>query len=178
VAAGSIAVAVNQEDDDAPIGEGPVREPVASIASAAGLDVEAQLVDHTWGLEIELQGTGFQEGARYRVVVLDRSGQTYPSGEFVGVGDVEMDCALSSAVLRADAVAFRSSAAEAGRWCAATSTPEPSRMSSRLGWELAGARHRRGDERALTCHPRSLHACSAESSSSVEAGPGRRPGPR
>jgi hypothetical protein len=107
VAAGSIAVAVNQEEDDAPIGEGPVREPVASLASAAGLDVEAQLVDHTWGLEIELQGTGFQEGARYRVVVLDRSGQTYPSGEFVGVGEVEMDCALSSAVLRADAVAFR-----------------------------------------------------------------------
>ena len=56
--------------------------------------------------------------------MLDRRGQTYPSGEFVGVGDVEMDCALSSAVLRADAVAFRVVGSGGRTVCAATSRSE------------------------------------------------------
>lgn len=106
LAAGSVVAAVRDGEDD-PVAAPPVSEPVTIVAQADGLDVQAELVDHTWGLEIDLRGTGFADGAEYRVVVVDRDGRRHPSGAFVGVGAVEMDCALSSAVLRADAVAFR-----------------------------------------------------------------------
>ena len=76
------------------------------VAVAPDLDVRAGLVDHTWGMEIELVGTGFDRGAAYDVVVTDERGRRYDSGAFVGVGGTEMTCALSAAVLRADAERF------------------------------------------------------------------------
>jgi len=79
---------------------------VPVVAVAPDLDVRAGLVDHTWGMEIELVGTGFVRGAAYDVVVTDERGRRYDSGAFVGVGSTEMTCALSAAVLREDAVRF------------------------------------------------------------------------
>jgi len=81
-------------------------EQVPVVAVAPDLDVRAGLVDHTWGMEIELVGTGFVRGVAYDVVVTDERGRRHDSGAFVGVGSTEMTCALSAAVLREDAVRF------------------------------------------------------------------------
>ena len=69
-------------------------------------DLSADVVPHTWGLEVKLEGTGFDAGEVYRVVVLRSDGTSAPAGEFIGVGDAPMDCNLNSSVLRDDAAGF------------------------------------------------------------------------
>lgn len=81
-------------------------EAVSVSVSRPGLDAAADLVDHTWGLEVKLSATGFADGRRFRVEVLGADGRRYPAGEFVGTGDRPMTCNLSSAVLREDATGF------------------------------------------------------------------------
>lgn len=81
-------------------------EAVSVSVSRPALDAAADLVDHTWGLEVKLSGSGFADGRRFRVDVLGADGRRYPAGEFVGTGDRPMLCNLSSAVLRADATGF------------------------------------------------------------------------
>ncbi|MGI8901958.1 MAG: hypothetical protein ACR2HA_13735 [Nocardioides sp.] len=75
-----------------------IREPDVTAA--------ADLVAHTWGVEVKLRATGFDEGARYRVAVIGRDGSRSSAGEFVGTGAREMSCNLNSAMLRDDAVGF------------------------------------------------------------------------
>ncbi len=81
-------------------------EPVALEEIAPGLDVSADLVPHTWGVEVQLAGTGFADGEVFRVAVTDDDGRAVSAGEFVGVGARPMRCNLNSSVLRDDAVAF------------------------------------------------------------------------
>ena len=71
-----------------------------------GVRATAGLVNHTWGVEVELHASGFDTGRRYRVAVLGRDGEPHPAGEFVGTGAREMDCHLNSSVLRPDAAGF------------------------------------------------------------------------
>ncbi|ADB32969.1 putative transmembrane anti-sigma factor [Kribbella flavida DSM 17836] len=82
-------------------------EPVAVAASAPGLRSSADVVPHTWGMEIKLTATGFTTGRTYRVVVVTTDGRTAPAGEFIGIGEREMHCNLNSSVLRPDARQFR-----------------------------------------------------------------------
>ncbi|WP_049572385.1 anti-sigma factor [Nocardiopsis sp. SBT366] len=81
-------------------------EGVATTVHEAGVDAEAELIPHTWGVEIRLTGTGFEEGRTYRATLLDATGGEHPAGEFVGVGADPMVCNLNSALLREDAVGF------------------------------------------------------------------------
>lgn len=69
-------------------------------------DVRADLVAHTWGVEIKLHGSGFRDGERYVVDVIDREGTLSTAGAFIGIGDRSMDCNLNSAILRDDATGF------------------------------------------------------------------------
>lgn len=88
----------------------PPAVPVENVAiqqQAPGLQASADLVAHTWGMEVKLTGRGFAEGETYRVVVVDDRGREVGAGQFVGVGTEEMRCNLNSSVLRADAAAFR-----------------------------------------------------------------------
>ena len=57
-----------------------------------GVRATAGLVNHTWGVEVELHASGFDTGRRYRVAVLGPDGEPHPAGEFVGTGAREMDC--------------------------------------------------------------------------------------
>jgi len=70
------------------------------------VDASADLVAHTWGVEVKLQATGFDQGQRYVVNVLASGGRRYPAGEFVGTGGKEMNCNLNSSVLRDRARGF------------------------------------------------------------------------
>lgn len=105
-AAAATLVAVAIDDDTAPAAPAVVAEAVDLRVGDRAVEARAELVDHTWGMEIEIVGDGFAEGRAYDVSVTDNRGRTYSSGAFVGVGDDTITCEMSSAVLRADAVGF------------------------------------------------------------------------
>lgn len=79
------------------------REEVAVRALDPAIRAEADLVAHTWGMEVQLTATGFAPGAAYVVTVTDDAGRVVGAGEFLGTGDAPMVCNLNSSVLRADA---------------------------------------------------------------------------
>jgi hypothetical protein len=81
-------------------------EPVAFTTAAPQLKAAANVVPHTWGMEIRLQGTGFTDGQVYKVNVMDESGHATSAGEFIGVGQTEMNCNFVSSVTRQKASSF------------------------------------------------------------------------
>ncbi|SFT65187.1 Putative zinc-finger [Geodermatophilus amargosae] len=89
-----------------PVPDPPPLEPVSVQAVDPGVEARADLIPHTWGVEVRLTGTGFADGEVYRVAVTDDDGREVPAGEFLGIGNAELRCNLNSAVLRADAVGF------------------------------------------------------------------------
>ena len=92
---------------DPPPAAAPVPlESVAVTTEAPGLTASADLVAHTWGVEVKLRATGFDAGGRFRVTMLGPGGRRYPAGEFVGTGTKEMLCNLNSSVLRDRARGF------------------------------------------------------------------------
>jgi hypothetical protein len=83
------------------------REPVAVRSLDVDVDVtEADLIPHTWGMEIQLVAEGFDQGGTYRAAVIDATGEARPAGEFIGIGDESFRCNLNSSVLRDDATGF------------------------------------------------------------------------
>lgn len=103
LAAGAIGFGLSAQGQGA---SQAVLESVAVQAAAADVRASAELVPHTWGLEIKLVATGFEPGLAYRVSVTDDQGRTADAGGFVGTGANQMRCNLNSSVLRADAAAF------------------------------------------------------------------------
>lgn len=89
-----------QTDDVVPL------EAVPVSTQAPGLAADADLIAHTWGVEVKLTATGFDQGDRFRVALVNHAGERYPAGEFVGTGTREMVCNLNSALLRDDASGF------------------------------------------------------------------------
>lgn len=89
-----------------PVPDPPPLEPVPVLAVAPGVEATADLVPHTWGVEVKLTGTGFEDGEVYRVAVTDDDGREVPAGQFLGVGATELRCNLNSSVLRDDAIGF------------------------------------------------------------------------
>ncbi|MGH3932218.1 MAG: anti-sigma factor family protein [Pseudonocardiaceae bacterium] len=85
----------------------PAGEPTPVRAMVPQIRATANLVAHTWGMEVKLTATGFALGEAYRVSVTDQAGRTVNAGEFIGTGDAEMRCNLNSSVLRADAASFQ-----------------------------------------------------------------------
>ncbi len=99
----AVGVNVLSGSDPAP---GVPLESVQVQTRQPGLQASADLVDHTWGVEVKLTASGFDRGARYRVAVLGVDGTRHPAGGFVGTGTREMDCNLNSSVLRERASGF------------------------------------------------------------------------
>lgn len=64
-----------------------------------GVDLDADLVAHTWGTETVLVVDGLPVGDAFSVVVVDDRGQEFSSGAFLG-SEVPVDCRLNAAVLR------------------------------------------------------------------------------
>ncbi|MFC7572721.1 hypothetical protein ACFQX8_10015 [Klenkia terrae] len=75
--------------------------------TAPDVAATADVVPHTWGMEVRLHGAGFTAGEVYRVQVTEDDGGTVPAGEFLGVGPAQLDCNLNSSVLREDAIGFQ-----------------------------------------------------------------------
>ncbi|GAA1915984.1 hypothetical protein GCM10009775_05560 [Microbacterium aoyamense] len=77
-------------------------EPIA-VAEETGLDIDADLVAHTWGTEAVLDIEGLTAGATYRVVFIGADGAEFPAGEMLG-STVAIHCRLNAAVLREETV--------------------------------------------------------------------------
>ena len=99
-------VAVQSLDGNAPQPGVPL-EAVKVQTERPELEATADLINHTWGVEVKLRAAGFDRGGRYRVDVLGVDGNRYPAGEFVGTGAKEMNCNLNSSVLRERASGFQ-----------------------------------------------------------------------
>lgn len=92
-------------DDPAPQAKVPL-EAVPVEVEQPGVTADADLIAHTWGVEVKLSASGFVRGETYRVVVLRRDGARSPAGEFIGTGSDPMVCNLNSSVLRPRAGGF------------------------------------------------------------------------
>lgn len=80
-------------------------EPIAVDDEVRGVEVDAELVAHTWGTEAVLDVTGLDVGSVYRVVFLGEDGTEFPAGEMLG-SEVAIHCRLNASVLREDTVRF------------------------------------------------------------------------
>jgi Putative zinc-finger len=89
-----------------PVPDAPPLEAVAVQVAREDISASADVVPHTWGMEVKLSGEGFTAGEVYRVTVTEEDGGSVPAGEFLGVGPAQLDCNLNSSVLRQDAVGF------------------------------------------------------------------------
>lgn len=69
------------------------------VDEESGINVEADLVAHTWGTEAVLDVTGLVIGATYQVVFIDENGVEYAAGEMLG-SSVPIHCRLNAAVMR------------------------------------------------------------------------------
>ncbi|TQJ30893.1 hypothetical protein [Microbacterium sp. SLBN-146] len=88
-------------------------EPLQVRDDLDGIDVEAELVAHTWGTEAILEATGLDVGATYAVVFIGADGSEFSAGEILG-SEVPILCRMNAAVMRGDTVRFelRDAAAE------------------------------------------------------------------
>lgn len=66
----------------------------------------ADLVPHTWGVELRITASGFDAGKVYRAYFRS-DGRWVPAGEFLGTGDSSMACNLQAGVLRDQVSAVR-----------------------------------------------------------------------
>ena len=81
-------------------------EPVAVQVAVPAVQATADVVPHTWGMEVQLHGAGFTAGEVYRAQVTEDDGRVVSAGEFLGTGPADMVCNLNSSVLRQDAASF------------------------------------------------------------------------
>jgi hypothetical protein len=79
-------------------------EDVTFAGAPAGVDVEGDVVAHTWGTETVLSVDGLPAGDSFTVVVIDAAGGVHASGTMLGSA-VRIDCRLNADVLREDAAA-------------------------------------------------------------------------
>ncbi|WP_423922777.1 hypothetical protein ACPEEZ_03415 [Frigoribacterium sp. 2-23] len=78
-------------------------EHVDFSGAPSGVDVDGDVVAHTWGTETVLTVDGLAAGDEFSVVVVTDSGQEFSSGTFLGA-DTIVDCRLNAAVLREEVV--------------------------------------------------------------------------
>lgn len=77
-----------------------------AVSSSAGVQARADLIPHTWGVEIQLEAQGLADGRTYTVVVTNEAGSTTSAGAFLGTGSRTLRCNLNASVLRDDATSF------------------------------------------------------------------------
>lgn len=93
------------------VGRATAPEPAAVPTEAISMRVapgdpvsieSADLVAHSWGVELRIVAAGFTEGETFRASFRTDDGTLVPAGEFLGVGSSRMTCFLQSASLRED----------------------------------------------------------------------------
>ncbi|QXC62749.1 hypothetical protein KSP35_08150 [Aquihabitans sp. G128] len=90
------------DGDDAPAG--PPTE-AAVLKTATGVQADAKMIAHTWGLEVLLDVSGLDPGAAYEMTFVATDGRRVGAGGFVGT-DALMRCRNNGPLLRADVASF------------------------------------------------------------------------
>ncbi len=91
----------------APVPPPPPREALV-FGVERGVDVlDADLINHTWGTELELLVTDVVPGGVYRVEFVALDGRAVEAGSFLGVDERPVDCRMNAAILRDDVAALR-----------------------------------------------------------------------
>jgi len=104
-AAGGALLATPRADvATGPAGTLGALEDVTFAGAPAGVDVQGEVVAHTWGTETLLAVDGLTVGDSYSVVIVDAAGGEHTSGTMLGSA-VRIDCRLNADVLREDAAA-------------------------------------------------------------------------
>lgn len=101
VGAGAGALIATPRDShvEGPAGTLGAVEHVSFVGAPSGVEVDGDVVAHTWGTETVLTVEGLPSGDPFTVVVVGDDGREYASGTFLG-SDVTIDCSLNAAVLR------------------------------------------------------------------------------
>ena len=107
------AVVYSTLDDTQPVAGPPteaLRWKVGEVPEA-GLAVAGRTINHSWGVELLLDATGFPVGSSYRVVYLATSGDEVDAGGFIGSA-VPIQCRCNGALLHdaAEAIEIRDAA--------------------------------------------------------------------
>ena len=74
-----------------------------SFSVAPGMEVEGHLIKHDWGTEIRLVVSGLRDGQTYRVTLVSEDGERVNAGTFIGIGDKQLRCTFTAALLRKEA---------------------------------------------------------------------------
>jgi hypothetical protein len=77
-------------------------EPVP-FSVAPGMEVEGHLIAHTWSTEIRLVVSGSRDGQTHRVTLVSEDGERVNAGTFIGIGDKQLRCTFTAALLRKEA---------------------------------------------------------------------------
>lgn len=77
-----------------------------AVQAPSGVEARAELIAHTWGVEIQLVAAGLDDGRPYTVQVVTDGGQVVEAGAFLGTGARSLRCNLNASVLRPDAASF------------------------------------------------------------------------
>ncbi|MFT2753041.1 hypothetical protein [Clavibacter sp. Sh2088] len=99
-------------------------EDVSFAGAPAGVDVEGDVVAHTWGTETLLSVDGLPVGDSFSVVVIDADGDEHASGTMLGSA-VRIDCRLNADVMRRDAASVEIRDAAGERVAVAELPPVP-----------------------------------------------------
>lgn len=105
-AVGLVAGASLWEAGDEDPEPGPPTEALDLAVPAPGVVASGKLINHEWGVELILEGTGFASGGSHLVAFTGVDGTRTPAGGFVGVGTTAMVCRCTGTVLRKDLVAL------------------------------------------------------------------------
>lgn len=106
-AVGGAVVADTRSDEPAAAPEPPTEllSFSASEAVVAASTVSGSTINHTWGVELLLDATGFPVGSRYVVEYIGRDGAVVSAGGFVG-SEVEIHCRCNGVLLRDEIAAI------------------------------------------------------------------------
>ena len=104
-AAAIVGAASGAAVTNALLDEPPSEPPTEAMAwsrepnAPAGLTLAGRTINHTWGVELLLDATGFAVGSTYRLVYVGIDGSRTDAGGFVGA-DLPMACRSNAPVLR------------------------------------------------------------------------------
>lgn len=99
--AASVGAAVGVGATEAVEEDGPPTEAIALAEVAPGVQASAELINHTWGVELLLTVDGLALGGAFDATYRTTDGRAVTAGSFVGVQG-EYLCRMSGAVLRED----------------------------------------------------------------------------
>ena len=111
-------------------------EPLSFSGEAPGVEVRGNLIAHAWGTEIKLVVSRSRDGQLHRVTLVSEDGERVNAGTFIGIGDKQLRCTFTAALLRKDAARLEVRT-PGGELVFLAKLPEEPRVAGR-DWPLFG----------------------------------------